>query len=95
MIEGMLLTVVVVALLTAYYFGVRPAAWAAAATVALSVLALVLPRYATAIHVVIAAFVVGVWQVGKRRPRPPEAVFAVAMLRRAAKQLWSRLSGKD
>ena len=85
----MLLAALVLGGLALYYFGVRAALWCAGATVALCVIALVAPRYATAIYAFIAAGAVALWQVGSRRPRPPDAVIAVRLVRGAVRRAWS------
>ena len=86
---GMLLAALVLGALALYYFGVRAALWCAGATLALCVIALVTPRYATAIYAFVAAGAVALWQVGSRRPRPPDAVIAVRLLRGALKRAWA------
>ena len=87
----MLLAAMVLGGLALYYFGVRAAAWAAVATVVLCLVALVAPRYATAIHAFIAAGAVALWQVGSRRQRPPDAVLAVRLVRTALHRAWSTI----
>jgi hypothetical protein len=89
----MLLTVVVLALLTAYYFGLRRGAQAAVITAGLCVAAMFLPRYASTINWIIAGGAVAIWAVGRKRPRPPDAVLAVAWLRRALSRV-RQLIGK-
>jgi hypothetical protein len=90
----MVLAAVVLGGLALYYFGVRAAAWAAGATLALSIIAAVLPRYATAIHVFIAAGALALWMIGRKRPRPPDAVLAVRLVRRAIGRAWALLRGR-
>lgn len=91
----MLLAALVLGGLALYYFGVRTAAWAAGATLFLSIAALVLPRYATAINAFIAAGAFALWAIGRKRPRPPDAVLAVRLVRRAVGRAWSLLRGKN
>ena len=55
----------------------------------LCIIALFAPRYATAIDAFIAAGAIALWQVGSRRPRPPDAVIAVRLVRGAVKRAWS------
>jgi len=57
--------------------------------VALCVIALLAPRYATAIYAFGAAGAIALGQVGSRRPRPPDAVIAVRLVRGAVKRAWS------
>lgn len=85
----MLLAALVLGGIALYFFGVRAAAWAAAATLALCLVALFAPRYATAIYAFIAAGAFALWQVGARQQRPPDAVLAVRLLKSAARRAWS------
>jgi hypothetical protein len=85
----MLLAALVLGALALYYFGVRAAAWAAGATLALCLVARFLPGYATAIHAFIAAGAFALWRIGSRRPRPPDAVVAVRLIRAALRRAWS------
>ena len=64
----MLLAAVVLGALALYYFGLRAGAWAAGATLVLCILALLAPRYATAIYAFIAA---GAHRHLARRLAPP------------------------
>jgi hypothetical protein len=89
----MLLAALVVGAVALYYFGLRPAAWAAGATVVLCLVALFLPRWATAIHAFVAAGTIALWRVGSKRQRPPDAVIAVRLAREAAKRAWSTVRG--
>ena len=85
----MLLAALVLGGIALYFFGVRAALWAAGATLALCIVALVAPRWATAIYAFIAAGAFALWQVGSRQPRPPDAVIAVRIIRGAARRAWS------
>jgi hypothetical protein len=87
--ESMLLAAVVVGALTAYYFGLRPGAYAAVATFVLSVLAMFVPRLALPVNVVVAVGAVLVWRIGRSRPRPPDAVLAVRFVQGGVKRVWS------
>jgi ABC-type dipeptide/oligopeptide/nickel transport system permease component len=66
----MVLAALVIGLLTAYYFGVRPGIWAAAVAAALMVAALVVPGYAFVLYTVVGAGVVGVVGLGPAYQRP-------------------------
>ncbi len=90
----MLLAALVIGGLALYYFGLRWAAWAAGATIVLGLIALVVPRYATAINAFIAAGAFALWSIGRKRPRPPDAVIAVRLVRRAVGRAWSLLRGR-
>ncbi|MDB4971007.1 MAG: hypothetical protein JWN44_6696 [Myxococcales bacterium] len=90
----MIFTALVLGGLGLYYFGVRAAAWAAAATLALCVVAFVVPSLARTIHVAIAVGAVALWQIGSRRPRPPDAVVAVRLVRRGVLRAWSLVRGR-
>ncbi|MCA1663725.1 MAG: hypothetical protein LC659_05575 [Myxococcales bacterium] len=85
----MLLAALVLGALALYFFGVRAALWSAGATILLCIIALVAPRYATAIYAFIAAGAIALWQVGSRRPRPADAVIAVRFIRGALRRAWS------
>jgi hypothetical protein len=85
----MLLAAVVLGALALYYFGLRAGAWAAGATLALCIAALVVPRFATAIHAFIAAAAFALWWLGRKRQRPADAVFAVRIVRGAIGRAWS------
>jgi chromate transport protein ChrA len=93
-VKSMLLTVVVIALLTAYYFGLRRAAQAAVVTAGLCLVAFLLPRYASTINWLIAGGAVAVWAIGRKRPRPPDAVLAVAWIRRSLSRVRALLGKK-
>lgn len=90
----MLLAAVVLGALGLYYFGRRAGMYAAGATLVLCIMALLVPRLATAIYAFIAAGAFTLWRIGSRRPRPPEAVIAVRLARRAVKRAWSLVSGR-
>jgi hypothetical protein len=83
----MLLAVLVVGCIAAYYFGLRPGAYAAAATLLLSLVAMVVPSYALAINVVIAVGVFLMWRIGSKKPRPADAALAVRFVRAWVKRL--------
>ncbi|MGZ3426163.1 MAG: hypothetical protein ACXVDD_04565 [Polyangia bacterium] len=85
----MLLAAVVLGALALYYFGLRAGAWAAAATLILCIVALVAPGWATAIHAFIAAGAIALYWIGRKRQRPPDAVIAVRLIRRAVGRAWS------
>jgi MFS superfamily sulfate permease-like transporter len=90
----MILTALVLGGLGLYYFGIRAGAWTAAVTLVLCVVAMVVPSLERAIHVAIAIGAVALWQVGSRRPRPPDAVLAVRLVRRGVGRAWSLVRGK-
>jgi hypothetical protein len=85
----MLLAALVLGALALYYFGIRAGMWCAGATLVLCVVALVAPRYATAIYAFVAAGAIALFSVGSRRQRPPDAVIAVRLVRGAVKRAWS------
>ncbi|HXU69881.1 MAG TPA: hypothetical protein VN947_11165 [Polyangia bacterium] len=84
----MLLSALVIGALALYYFGLRAAAWAAGSTLVLCLIALFAPRWATAIHAFIAAGAIALYMIGRKRERPPDAVFAVRLARGALKRGW-------
>ena len=77
----MVIGTLVVALVTAYWFGLRAGAWAGAATFGLCLVATFLPWLATAIHLMLAIALVAVSVVGARRERPTDAVLATRWVR--------------
>jgi hypothetical protein len=77
--------------LTAYWFGLRIGAWAAALTFALCLLAAVIPAFSTPIYVLLAAGAGCVCIVGPQRERPADAVRAVNLVRAAIGHATSRL----
>jgi len=88
----MLLAAVVVGALTAYYFGLRPGAYAAVATFVLSLVAMFVPRLALPVNLLVAVGAILIWRVGRSRPRPPDAVFALRFMQGGVKHLWSMVS---
>ena len=89
----MLLSALVIGALALYYFGLRAAAWAAGATLVLCLIALFAPGWATAIHAFIAAGAFAMYLIGRKRQRPPDAVFAVRFAREALKRGWQLVRG--
>jgi hypothetical protein len=81
-----ILATLIVGGITAYWFGLRPGAWAAAATFVLCLAAVFRPDLATAINVLIALGVVVVCLLGPRQERPPDAVRATRWVRGAIGQ---------
>ena len=91
----MLIAALALGALAAYYFGLRTGGYVAVTTFVLSAAALLVPRLATAIHVAIALGAVAIWQIGSRRPRPPDSVLAVRYLRELVRRAWSQLGKRD
>ncbi len=89
----MILATLVVGAVTAYWFGLRIGLWAAVATFVLCFVALFVPSYAHFIYLGLAAGVVGVFYVGSRRPRPPDAVLVTRWTRRTIGQAAGLLRG--
>ena len=83
----MLISALIVGCIAAYYFGLRPGAYAAVGAFLLGLVAAVLPRYALAINVCIAIGVFAIWRVGSRRPTPPDSALAIRFVRRGIKRL--------
>ena len=77
----MLIAALFVGALTAYYFGLKWAAYAAAATALLCVAATFMPRWSLPIYGAIAVGIVAIFIIGPRRKRPADAVLAVRWLR--------------
>lgn len=87
----MLLASLIVGGVTAYWYGLRPGAWAAAATAVLLLVAAFVPQLATPIHVLLAVAMVGVCLTGPRQQRPPDAVRATRWVRATVGQVVSLL----
>lgn len=89
----MFLGALIIGLLTAYYFGIKPGLTAAAGAVLLFFLAALLPDTAVIIYSVVAVFITGVCWAGPRRESPDnDARNALRRwTRRAARDLWRRL----
>ena len=83
----MLFTVLVMAALTAYYWGLKRAGQVAVATAALCLASTFVPRFSTTINWLIAGGAVAIWAIGRKRPRPPDAVLAVAWLRKQLQRI--------
>jgi membrane protein implicated in regulation of membrane protease activity len=90
----MLLATLIVAGVTAYWFGLRPAAWAAAATLILLIVADNRPELATSIYAALAVGVVAVSLVGSRRERPTDAVRATRWVRATVGQVVTLLRAR-
>jgi hypothetical protein len=82
----MLLATLIVGGVTAYWFGLRPGAWAAVATLVLLIVAANNPELATSIYAALAVGVVAVSLVGSRRERPTDAVRASRWVRATISQ---------
>jgi hypothetical protein len=100
----MFIAALLVGLLVAYYFGLRPGLFAAAATAGLFLAAAVMPVVAIYAYVLVGAGVAGVVLLGPKLKRPDalasgtgglstRAVRALASLRRAVKQVSARVNG--
>jgi hypothetical protein len=94
----MFIAAILVGLLVAYYFGLRPGIVAAGATVGLFLLAIVLPAAATYAYVLVCAGVAGVVVLGPKLKRPDalasglggtrgRALSILGSVRRAVKQV--------
>jgi hypothetical protein len=90
----MLLAALVIGALTAYYFGLRPGLYAAATTFVLSLLALFFPRFALPLQLLLAVAALVIWKLGSRRPRRPDAMQAVRVVRHTIKRFLSSLRGE-
>jgi hypothetical protein len=99
----MFIAAILVGLLVAYYFGLRPGMVAAGATVGLFLVAAVVPAAATYAYVIVCAGVAGVVLLGPKLKRPDalassgmgglrgQAFSVIRQVRRAVKQV----TGKD
>ena len=85
----MLLAVLVVGAITFWFFGARPGLWAAAGTAIACAAALVMPRYAIPIYIILSVATVAVIFIGSRRPRPTKTVLASRWVMSRAKSIRS------
>jgi hypothetical protein len=69
-----IIATLIVAGVTAYFYGLRAGAWAGAGAFGLGLLAAMFPRYAWPIHLLMAAEVFVVCLLGPRRERPADSV---------------------
>jgi hypothetical protein len=83
----MLIAAVIVGGLTAYYFGLRRGAYAAVATAVLCLIAMFVPGTGWPIYGALALACVAIWQLGKRRARPTDAVLATRWVRRQVRRV--------
>jgi hypothetical protein len=83
----MLIAALLLGALTAYYFGLRPGLYAAAATAALCMLAMFKPGWSLPIYGALAISAVAVIVIGPRRKRPPDVVLAVRWARQRLRSL--------
>ncbi|MCG8417776.1 MAG: hypothetical protein MJE77_07515 [Proteobacteria bacterium] len=90
----MFIGALLIGLLTAYYFGLKPGIIAAAASVLLFIVADAVPPAQLAIYAVIAVFITGVCFLGPRTARSDETDPQNAVrrwTRRLVGELWRRL----
>jgi hypothetical protein len=90
----MLVAALIVGGLTAFWFGLRPGAYAAGATALACLVAMVMPSLAMWIYVGIGAGVVTVCTIGPRRANPTHAAKATRALRRGLALVKTRLRWK-
>lgn len=85
--RSMILGSLLIGLLTAYYFGIRPGITAAAGSAALFILSDVVPQIGTIIYAIIALFIAAVCIAG---PRMPDQEKNAARMRRLVRELVTR-----
>jgi len=83
----MLIAALVIGLLTAYYFGLKPGGYAAAAAAALFAIAALFPALSIPIYLVVAIALIGILFYGPRTQRPGHRADLLRWLRRVLKQL--------
>ncbi|RMH41852.1 MAG: hypothetical protein D6689_10020 [Deltaproteobacteria bacterium] len=86
----MLIAAIVCGLVTAYYFGVRAGAYAAAGGAACALAATVVPQVASWAYAAIAAWLVGVAFAGPRWGRPPAGARAAVRAVAERARRWRR-----
>ena len=83
----MLIAALVIGLLTAYYFGLKPGGYAALGAAALFAIAAISPGLAVPIYLVVSVALIGILFFGPRTQRPGHRADLLRWLRRALKQL--------
>ena len=83
----MLIAALVIGLLTAYYFGLKPAGYAAAGAAALFALAALIPSLSIPIYLVVAIGLIGLLFFGPRVQKPGRKTDFLRWTRRALKRL--------
>jgi hypothetical protein len=86
----MLLAAFLCGVLTAYYFGVRPGATAAAATFGVVLAGAMFPPLRVLSYLVVAGGIIGVVAVGAQRPRDPTFGRVVDIGKRLVGQVWKK-----
>jgi len=89
----MILAALICGLFTAYYFGVRPGAAAAAVTFGLFLLAAIFPAIRWFAYLAVGGGIVGVTAMGAGRPRDPTFGRVVEVGKRLVGQVWKRRDG--
>ena len=87
----MLLGAILIGLLTAYYFGIKPGIIAAATCALLFILAQVVPGTMLGVYGLVALFIIGVVVIGPRRAKnqePSGAQRVRKLARQALGKLW-------
>ena len=87
----MAIAAIIIGLITAYYFGIKPGGYAAAAAAGLFFTATVLPGLAVPIYLVVVVALIGVFFFGPRVQRPSSSRKYFGLAGRAAKRWWRRL----
>jgi hypothetical protein len=85
-----LIAVLVVGGIAAWYLGLRKGAYAAGATAVLCVVAALVPAWEWPIYLALSAGVVGIIAFGARTQRPADSQLAVQWLRHRLKKLLRR-----
>ena len=83
----MLIAALVIGLLTAYYFGLKPGGYAAAAAAALFGVAALFPGLAVPIYTLVSLALIGLLFIGPRVQRPGHRADLLRWVRRAVRQL--------
>ena len=86
----MFLAALLCGLLTAYYFGVRPGAAAAAVTFGLFLAGALFPPLKIVAYLLVGAGIVGVTAAGAKRPRDPNFARVVDIGKRLVGQVWKK-----
>ena len=86
----MLVAAVVIGLVIANYFGIKPGVYAAVAAAGLFLVAMVVPPLAMPIYVLVTIGLIGVFVVGPRVQRPNSSRKYFRLARRTAVRWWKK-----
>ncbi len=87
----MAIAAIIIGLITAYYFGIKPGGYAALVAAALFFVAALLPGLALPVYGLVVVALVGIFFLGPRVQRPSSSRKYFGLAGRVAKRWWRRL----